>query len=311
VTERDELEAEREFQDFLKRKRTPFPPEHTGAEPSAELDAWVLERARQGIRPVEQPRPFRTLNWAVPFATAATVVVALAIFVNVEPTQPTAAEGEITTVTASRTTQAPPADASAIQPVTVDLQTRDESLADAAATDTSAHEASASARAKTESVGPAATAAPPAAVAPPKSARVRTFAVPPPLPAAEVAADENVAGAPQTANSAVFDSSVVQSAPESDASIGGGMHALRATPEAAAVGRAAEKARATTDEKQKQEQAVNRGVKAAWRDPAMWLAEIERLRAAGKHDEADIQLVEFRKQYPDYKPDPPPPSANQ
>lgn len=38
----------------------------------------------------------------------------------------------------------------------------------------------------------------------------------------------------------------------------------------------------------------------AIKTPEQWLAEIETLRKAGRHAEADAQMVEFRKRYPDY-----------
>jgi hypothetical protein len=36
------------------------------------------------------------------------------------------------------------------------------------------------------------------------------------------------------------------------------------------------------------------------RTPEVWLAEIEALRKAGKHAEADAELAKFRQRYPDY-----------
>ena len=41
--------------------------------------------------------------------------------------------------------------------------------------------------------------------------------------------------------------------------------------------------------------------KAAEEAPEAWLERIARLRAEGRHDEADKALAEFRKRYPDYK----------
>ena len=36
------------------------------------------------------------------------------------------------------------------------------------------------------------------------------------------------------------------------------------------------------------------------KSPGAWLAEIEALRKAGKHAEADAELAKFRQRYPDY-----------
>jgi hypothetical protein len=35
-------------------------------------------------------------------------------------------------------------------------------------------------------------------------------------------------------------------------------------------------------------------------DPEVWLQEIERLRAAGRIEEADLEMQRFREVYPDY-----------
>ncbi|HZO04210.1 MAG TPA: hypothetical protein VFB93_23740, partial [Burkholderiales bacterium] len=41
--------------------------------------------------------------------------------------------------------------------------------------------------------------------------------------------------------------------------------------------------------------------KLADRSPEQWLQGIAELRAQGRHDEADRELAEFRKRYPDYR----------
>ena len=38
----------------------------------------------------------------------------------------------------------------------------------------------------------------------------------------------------------------------------------------------------------------------AVKTPEQWLVEIEALRKAGKHAEADAELAKFRQHYPDY-----------
>lgn len=274
MSERDELEAEREFQDYLKRKRAPFARPAEELEPPEALDRWVLQRATDGIRASEQPKPLRTMSWAVPFATAATVIIAIGVFLNVDHAPPGTAPSEVAAIPAARDTSAPvAASAPAESPVTVELQQEvanepvlaEVQIAPAEQPAAAAQSAEAErdsfalqreqraladqAMAKAEPTTPRGEFAPPPAAPPPAAAAPQPMSV----------GNAAIAAATDSAAESAADASVSQSM------------ARRLS------GAAVPDYRADADQ---------------------WWREIERLRALGDREAAARELVEFRKAHP-------------
>jgi hypothetical protein len=78
------LDEDRELDDFLAR-RSPLHrrlADRDHAEPSADLDRLVLDRAREAIDVRSHTPLYRAPRWALPVALAATVVLAFAIVLN-------------------------------------------------------------------------------------------------------------------------------------------------------------------------------------------------------------------------------------
>ncbi len=83
------LRPDDEFERALRTRRRLVPAlddDHAG-EPSAELDRLVIERARQALRepqPQEVPKVFPLLNWGVPLALAATLVLSFTLVMQMD-----------------------------------------------------------------------------------------------------------------------------------------------------------------------------------------------------------------------------------
>jgi hypothetical protein len=68
-----------EFEDFLRRRKPKFRAPDDMFEPPAELDRVVLRKAREAIESEQPMRVFRGPRWAMPFAVAATLVLAFTV----------------------------------------------------------------------------------------------------------------------------------------------------------------------------------------------------------------------------------------
>ncbi|HVY81393.1 MAG TPA: hypothetical protein VG994_10465, partial [Steroidobacteraceae bacterium] len=78
-------DEDRELEDFLARRSVLHRrlADRDYHEPSPELDRLVLERARQAIEVPANAPMYRAPRWALPVALAASVVLALAVVLNV------------------------------------------------------------------------------------------------------------------------------------------------------------------------------------------------------------------------------------
>jgi hypothetical protein len=255
-----DLDEEREFQDFLKRKRSPFPRDPAADEPPAELDLRVLGQARQAIEADTGTVRPRAIPWLVPFATAATVVIAFAMFRDIGDQVPT---GTSSPSVSASDKSAPSARAPTVEEALIEVE------------GSAAVEASPSPAPVPAPVVelPTPVSPPPQAVSAPSAPLIAQSS---PAPATNVTADS----ATEAARAA-----------ESDA-----------VSEIVVTGNSATAARQT----------VAKGLDSSKvRDPDVWWAAIELLRASGKTAEADRELVEFRRLFPNYQPPRPPPPATE
>jgi hypothetical protein len=298
VTEPRDLDEEREFQDFLRRKRSPFPRDTAAEEPPAELDLIVLGHARQAIESDTGTVRPRAISWLVPFATAATVVIAFAMFRDVgEQAANTSASREV--AAAASSTEAAGAPPATLERLEQTASTTAPQLADNAASAVAAPALTSRATPK----APAPTSQIPAASAPPP---VSPRAAPlinqsAPVPAESMARDAARATT-RAAPAREEDASeiVVKASGAAEARQSSDKNADYSTSESIARSRASgasASAAAPAAEKV--------------RDPDVWWAAIEVLRASGKTAEADRELVEFRRLYPNYQPPRPPPPATE
>jgi hypothetical protein len=297
VTEPRDLDEEREFQDFLRRKRSPFPRDPAAEEPPAELDLIVLGQARQAIESDTGTVRPRAISWLVPFATAATVVIAFAMFRDVgEQAANTSASREVAAAASPAEAAGAPASLERLEQT---ASTTAPQLADSAASEVAAPALTSRATPK----APAPTSQIPAASAPP--------------PVSPRAAPLIIQSAPVPAESMASDvaSATTRAAParEEDAS------EIVVTANGAAEARQSRDKTAdySTSESIARSRASGASASAAApaaekvRDPDVWWAAIEVLRASGKTAEADRELVEFRRLYPNYQPPRPPPPATE
>jgi hypothetical protein len=256
------------FEAFLER-RSLLPralAEHENVEPPSEVDRSVLDNARAAVNATPTRKRFRSNRWSVPMALAATVLISLAIVVQVQ--RPSS---EIDRV--ARTEQRAVTQNRTFEPVTPPMQPDFAPERDAAALrDSPERFAKASAPAETRRMLAAANEARRAAepradesageanAYTAQSRRETMAAAPPPSPSATAEADRG-------ATDSVADSVAAVEAENGNA----------AAPAAAAA--------------------------SAERDPKAWLERIAKLRAEGKHAQADREFKAFVKRYPDYVTD--------
>ena len=261
-------EQDQELEDFLARRSLVYQrlSERDHAEPPPELDGLVLTKAREAIEAQSHVPSFRSSRWALPVALAATVVLSLAVVLNLGRGVFTHNDAA-SPVTAMKNEQA--------------LEPRE----------------AARPRERPPVVVADTAAAPNApAVAPPPSSDA-------PLPVLEaesggadaakrrVADDALVAANEATADSAhaeVFSGRVRHEPPPSALSANARGAALQVAPAAESDATARDgSAAALTDE-------------ARRANPQAWLREIEQLRAAGKVAEANREMAAFRKAFPEH-----------
>jgi hypothetical protein len=75
-----------EFEAFLQRRSPIYRrlADFDNAEPAAELDRLVLNRAREALDSPAQPPIFRTPRWAIPVGLAATILIAFSVVLNID-----------------------------------------------------------------------------------------------------------------------------------------------------------------------------------------------------------------------------------
>lgn len=269
------FDEDRELDDFLARRsvlhRRLADRDH--AEPSADLDRLVLDKARTAIDIHSGAQMYRAPRWALPMGLAATVVLALAIVVHFGRFQPND-QGYAKTASAEQVLSAPVTDMAAAAPA--ESQPPAPAPAPALAKQSAARETVTltARRAKQEAV----------------------VAMP---PAVEVASnEENAAG------SAAAGASMADAATPSEPTLAAN-NAVRAMPIDSEARRAFVLPPAATAA---EAQATASGdaiapapapaSEAKRSNPQTWLREIQQLRAAGKAAEADRELAAFRKAFP-------------
>ncbi|MGB8326424.1 MAG: hypothetical protein WCE48_02465 [Steroidobacteraceae bacterium] len=239
-----------------------------GSEPPAELDRLVIGRARHAIELSGHRWSPRGWRWAMPAGLAATAVIAtlLAVFAGL----PKSARIR------------PMNDALPVPP-----QAASREITDGSGTAT-ALETRASGPPPAEPAAAPAATSPAAPVAVPSLRREQSAPANNLSPAAE-------RDSPGVATTAATASGSVAAAPP--ASESRPQAAAKSMPAAVQARRAMEAAPPTD---------VRPGAadELAPRDPAKWLEEIRRLRAAGRSAAADREWAAFRKAWPDYPIDP-------
>jgi len=96
-----------EFEDFLKRRKPVFRAPDDMFEPPAELDRVVLRQAKEAIETEQPLRVFRGPRWAMPFALAATLVLAFTVVFHAGMPQKRAPVPEVTVQNVSQEMEYP------------------------------------------------------------------------------------------------------------------------------------------------------------------------------------------------------------
>ena len=256
-------------------------------EPSRHVDEAILAAARRAAhtRPAPLVVPSGRQRWYFPLAAAAIIVLAVAVTVHMEREQPAEEIVSTNSVTASapareahsapRAADSPPAKqpapaAAPSAPAPASSGARGFELRDQAANEERAKRDTAPLR--TEPQPRFDLQAPPPRL---------DLQVPPPAPPAEL----------QKRREAVAADSVGAIAP--------GSAAERRT--AAAAAPAPQASSAPLRRAEEGARKVPALSAAAVQSPEQWLQGIADLRSQGYHDEADRQLAEFRKRYPEYR----------
>ncbi len=338
MNEPHDLEREREFQDYLRHRRAPFPrPTDADVEPPPELDRIVLGKARAAIV-ADAPGLLRPKNlWALPIGLAATLVLAFAVVLNVGPTRVTPPVGAVVAVPAARETEESPAaretedspaaresDGSPAESAALPETREAEDFSAGTVADSTDTAASSSAPAS-EPSGPAASessaarpVAPSAHAKPERREQAAprpVFAEPPRSQAPALAAPATGASLPAiAADQDLIESYVAQKAHQE------ANYPTSETPSSETVAKSAG-ADGSTEHRARQpvfgaasrtavssargsaDQAASAMAVTPARDPAAWLEEIEALRRAGRTADADRELAAFRKAFPTYERD--------
>jgi hypothetical protein len=252
-----------EFEAFL-RRRSPMHrrlSQIDHAEPPEELDRIVLARARDALAtPTPQPM-YHKARWAMPLGLAATILIAFTLVLNIDDRR-----------AASPASQASGASTARLQ---VPAAAPPPQLPRRAAPEAAERQGF------EESKRVAARAAPPAEHGPDAA---ETTDRPPPTLTARAAANRNVGAGSDDASAEA--SAPGELAARREPTVASSRTPLPAAPASdAAFAAKAAAAPASPDA----------GTHAS---PEAWLREIDRLRAAGRHDEADRELEAFRRAYP-------------
>jgi hypothetical protein len=276
-----------EFDDFLTRRKPVFrrAPDDP-LEPPADLDRLILRQAREAISAEQPQRVFRAPRWGMPVALAATLMLAVTLFLNVgSPTRPVTAEVTVQNV-ARQLDEPAAAPAPAMESV---AQARSAAAADSAPHDEVASDGPVVVDLAAAGTDPQELAR----VVPERRARAQeayaNTAQPPAAPfVSEQEADRYTpppagAGNRRAAGDARANSgAIVVNGASAEVSSTGELRTDTAAAPTAKV------AKATVD------------APAFRKDSKTWLAEIERLRAAGDVARADAELEEYKRQHRAY-----------
>jgi len=284
-------------------------------EPPASVDALILKRARSAFaRPQDgevgfstrfapsDPMPSTTRRWAVPVGLAATILFSVVLYRAQPDAQQLAALRETRSPTPPRSSS----------PVMVDLQVAGEAENDVMLASTPGEApADVSARAPTAALAKRANVVSDAAEIETAIASVEDRTEAAANGSSRQASSAAVSAAapapgppPPPAVASSAEGSTVSSAAEappaqtSSASAAAAMPSARASAAPGAPPVAASSA--GTQSSMARKSGAERAIAPKPHEPATWLKRIEALRAAGKSAEADDQLREFRRAYPDY-----------
>jgi hypothetical protein len=264
-----------EFEAFLER-RSLLPralAEHENVEPPPEVDRSVLDNARAAVNATPPRKRFRSNRWSVPMALAATVLISLAIVVQVQRPARDA-------LSASRVEERAVMPRQAFEPARAPLQTDTAEKPDpdiAALRDSPERFAKASAPAESRAL---------------IANEVRR--------AREQRADGFAADARADTPQSRRESMAAEEARARDDAAAESDRSARDSGATAAARSAADSVAAVEAENGKAATAPS-----AERDPKAWLERIAKLRAEGKHAQADREFKAFVKRYPDYVTDEP------
>jgi hypothetical protein len=280
MTERD---------DAVSRRYRELPAE----EPPRALDEAILAASRRAVdaRPAPLVAPAGRQRWYVPLAAAAVIVLAVGLTLRVQLEQP---EDVTARMEMSRAAGAPsrapePALARAPEPTRAPATSEPANAPAAAKMEVGKLEDQARNRMQERPVERSLREARPHVEAP----------TPAPFPAEPSARVAPAAPAPQ-ADARAAESTMMQRAPAASAPAAG----APAAPERRALARSDDAGARDHAERQVASAAAGATAKRlqeAEDTPEKALARIAELRKAGKHDEADKALAEFRKRFPDYK----------
>jgi hypothetical protein len=297
-------DRDEEFEAFLAR-RSLLPralAEHEDAEPRPEVDRSVLYEAQAAVNAAPARKSFRKNRWPVPVALAATVLISLAIVVQLQrPAPDTFAFSRGAQPGSTQQRQAFEPGVPAVQP---DLAPEPESDG-AEFSDSPERFAKASAPAESRAlIASANQMRPTAEERADEAADVDASA-----DAAVASRREAVAASPPTPSPAPVLADAARArdnaAAEADRAATNSVAATEARGTTDSVAEA--KARSATDSVATAEaengKAAPAAAASAERDPKAWLERIAKLRAEGKRAQADREFKAFVKRYPDYVTD--------
>jgi hypothetical protein len=283
-----------EFEAFLRRRslmhRRLSQIDHD--EPSAELDRVILDRARDAIEAPSRDPIYRKSRWAMPLGLAATILIAFTIVLNIDHRR-TAAPDQVAMDASARLAETPAA-APAPQ-----LMERAEQRPDEGQRKDQREEAKRVA--KVEAPPPAATADASSAGAGRADNRIVAAAAEPSAeqPALVARAFRESSAEAESDDDALPEAtdSGAEIAARRDRTLASNRSLLGPISAAAATGSASANAAAAPATSP-----VPPPASAPASDPHAsadaWLAEITRLRADGKNEEADREMAAFRRAYP-------------
>jgi hypothetical protein len=302
-------EQDEVFEAYLKR-RPVLPALDEKLEPPAAVDEKVLSRAREAIESARAPQ--RPPRWAVPMALAATILLCLSVVINVtlnthRPSpnlaRTTAARADVkTSALANATAESEAAAgvgaaAAARNALAANNRERRESVSGGIPSgEVVIPRAKVAGTPAPHAAVVADAAPPPGASGPPSDARA---------PAVMSSADSNAPASPAGA----LESANIHPASGATGKASGERGAVPAAASAAdkAVLMAKETGVAAPQYTQgpKQERAAALARRAAVAaphpaDPKVWLQQIDALRAAGKIEQADVEMRRFKAAFPNY-----------
>lgn len=272
-----------EFDDFLTRRKPVFRrTSDDPLEPPAELDRLILSRARAAISAEPPQRVFRAPRWGMPVALAATLMLAVTVVMQVGSQKPASAPA----VAVQNISRELPGPAAAPPPPAPSMA--------AAAQARSADESATAGPIVVDISSPAADKQELARSTPARRTRAAeayaNTAQPAPAPPATFASEEEAARYEPAQEAVVSKRATAGAAGASPVGVveSGEQAVVSSTGELRTDSVAAPAAKAAAD------------APAFRKDAKTWLAEIERLRAAGDVVRADAELEEYKRQHRAY-----------